>query len=45
MGVSSATPPRPKAELQSLPTTLRIQTLKTTPGSSKAPGVFSSHCR
>jgi len=45
MGVSLAAPPCPKTGLQSLPTTLRIKTLKSISSCSKAPGVFSSRCR
>ena len=45
MGVSLAAPLQPKLKLQSLPTTLRIQTLKPIPSYSKASGVFSSRYR
>jgi len=45
MGVSLSPPVRPKANLQRLPTTLRIRTLNPIPSYSKASGVFSSCCR
>ena len=45
MGVSLSGPPRPKARLQTLPTTLRSNPLKPIPSCSKASGVFSSRCR
>jgi len=44
MGVSLADQPEPKSRPQILPTTLRIETLKSIPSYSKASGVFSS-CR
>ena len=45
MGVSLSDPPRPKARLQILPTTLRNKILITIPSYSKASGVFSSYCQ
>ena len=45
MGVSLTSPGQPKSAHQSLPTTLRIKTLKPISSCSKASGVFSSRCR
>jgi len=45
MGISLAAPFTPKSEYQNLPTMLRIYTIIPIPSCSKAPGVFSSHCR